>query len=64
VLSKGFVCNEIEEVENIVLVKNDQINTIATVKQFSNVYSEKCEGKELKLLDMQEFTERKGPFNS
>ncbi|MGB0390936.1 MAG: hypothetical protein ACPGRC_01325 [Salibacteraceae bacterium] len=61
---KILISNEIEHTDNIVLVKTDQVNTIATVKQFCHVYSEKCIGKELNLLDLQEFTERGGAFNS
>lgn len=61
---KVLVSNDIEHTGNIVLVKTDQMNTIATVKQFCHVYSDKCYGKELNLLDLQEFNERGGAFNS
>ena len=58
-LSERFV-----KAENIILVKTDQVNTIATVKQFCHVYSDKCEGVSLNLLDLQEFKERGGGINS
>ena len=53
-----------ELAENIILVKTDQVNTIATVKQFCHVYSDKCDGINLNLLDLQEFNERGGFVNS
>lgn len=61
---KILMSSSIDDTGNIVLVKTDQVNTIATVKQFCHVYSEKCYGKELNLLDLQEFKERGGAFNS
>lgn len=61
---KILISTEIDHTDNIVLVKTDQVNTIATVKQFCHVYSEKVIGKELNLLDLQEFKERGGAFNS
>lgn len=59
ILPEGY-----EYPENIILVKTDQVNTIATVKQFCHVYSDRCAGINLNLLDLQEFNERGGFVNS
>jgi hypothetical protein len=61
---KIIVSEKFKKTENIILVKTDQVNTIATVKQFCHIYSDKCEGTTLNLLDLQEFNERGGVFNS
>jgi len=61
---KIIVSEQFEHTENIILVKTDQVNTIATVKQFCHIYSEKCDGVTLNLLDLQEFNERGSVFNS
>ena len=52
---KILISNEIETTDNIVMVVTGQTNTISTVKHFCHVYSEKCFGKELNLLDLQDF---------
>lgn len=61
---KVIVSEKFDHLENIILIKTDQINTIATVKQFCHVYSDKCYNANLNLLDLQEFSERGGVFNS
>jgi len=61
---KILISEEFDHAENIILVKTDQVNTIATVKQFCHIYSDKCEGVNLNLLDLQEFNERGGFVNS
>jgi hypothetical protein len=61
---KILISERFEQTENIVLVKTDQVNTIATVKQFCHVYSDKCEGVNLNLLDLQELNERGGFVNA
>ena len=61
---KVLLSENFTQMENIILVKTDQVNTIATVKQFCHVYSDKCEGVSLNLLDLQEFNERGGASNS
>tara|TARA_R110002050_G_scaffold286088_1_gene436092 strand:- start:43960 stop:44745 length:786 start_codon:yes stop_codon:yes gene_type:complete len=61
---KILISEKFDHAENIVLVKTDQVNTIATVKQFCHVYSDKCSGVSLNLLDLQELKERGGFVNS
>lgn len=61
---KVLMSEDFEKVENIILVKTDQVNTIATVKQFCHVYADRCSGVNLNLLDLQEFNERGGFVNS
>ena len=61
---KILISDDFDHVENIILVKTDQVNTIATVKQFCHLYSDRCENVNLNLLDLQEFKERGGVLNS
>ena len=61
---KILMSNHLESVDNIILVKTDQVNTISTVKQFCHVYNENCKGKELNVLDLQEFDNKRVRFGS
>lgn len=51
---KILISNDFEYPESIVLVKTDQVNTIATVKQFCHIFNEHCGDINLNLLDLQD----------
>jgi hypothetical protein len=51
---KILISKEFEYPESIVLVKTDQVNTIATVKQFCHIFNEHCADVNLNLLDLQD----------
>lgn len=61
---KILVDTDIQTTDNVVMVVTGQNSTISTVKQFCHVYSEKCSGKELNLLDLQKFDQRASVKNS
>ena len=61
---KILIDTDIQTTDNVVLVVTGQDSTISTVKQFCQVYSEKCKGKELNVLDLQKFDQRAPVKNS
>ncbi len=53
-----------EELDNVIMVKTDQVNTIGTVKQFCHVFGDYCDRIKLTVLDMQEYSDYGGFLNT